>query len=98
MSNQPNYKLIYQDIIQMNFPHKIHLIESFLNKNKLNTLHILMLNKLIFGKSSNKHKCYSKEDIQYVLEEQRLNKWNNIETSKYFNISRNTLTKWKKEY
>lgn len=66
---------------------------------------IIRLDHLIFNDSSQdsirfnqRHKSYDKETILYVIKYQKDNNLNNSATAQYFNISRNTLAKWKKIY
>lgn len=98
----PNYKLIYTDILNIKYPHKIKECESLLNKEVLSMLDILKINKIIFGKSSisknQRFRSYSETDILYILNFQKINCLNNTKMSKHFCISRNTIAKWKKQY
>jgi len=101
----PDYKRIYTDMIQKRYPHKKEECRTILEKNKLTTLDILKLNDIISDahncivcKSNQKHKSYDSETIIKILEYQKKNKIANYQTAIYFNMSRNTITKWKKKY
>lgn len=102
---QINYKKIYHDILLMKFPEKIEHCVSILNKNELSMLDVMDLNQKIFGISdkqtdefNQRHKSYDKETILQILEYQILNKLNNSELALHFKLSRNTITKWRKNY
>ncbi|MFC3756779.1 helix-turn-helix domain-containing protein [Chryseobacterium tructae] len=43
-----------------------------------------------------RHRCYKEADIQYVLEEQKILGLNDTQIAKHYNISRDTIAKWKK--
>ncbi|QCX52816.1 helix-turn-helix domain-containing protein [Elizabethkingia sp. JS20170427COW] len=95
----PNYKRIYQDIIDMKFPEKQEACSKYLEKDTLSVIDINRLNKMIFGNTNTvfnqKLKSYSKSDILEILKFQKENKLNNIQTARHFKLSRNTLAKWK---
>lgn len=98
----PNYKLIFEDILNDLYPEKKELCTKILSKENLNIFDILTLNKIIFGNSlnnlNNKFKTYSEEEILYILKFKKINKLKNIEVAEHFNLSRNTVTKWLKKY
>lgn len=101
----PDYKKIYTDMISIKYPDKIDLCKKLLSKDKLSFLDVLKLNKIAFDsqaeeqiKNNQKHKSYDKQTIFEILEFQNKHKLNNIELSRYFNISRNTLASWKKRF
>ena len=100
---QINYKKIYQDILDMKFPEKKEQCLSVLNKKELSMLDVIDLNQKIFGKSdkqtnifNQRHRSYDKSAILEILEYQTVNNLNNSELAKHFKISRNTITKWRK--
>jgi len=102
---QINYKKIYQDILEMKFPEKREQCFSLLNKKELSILDIINLNQKIFGKSdkqtdifNQRHKSYDKSAILKILEYQKVNNLNNTELAKHFKLSRNTISKWKKNH
>lgn len=99
--NQINYKQIYTDILSCKFPEKIDNCRFFLEKNNLSSLDVIQLNNLIFGKNNTstfngKHRAYNKEEILKILKYQKCNKLNNTQLAMHFELSRNTVTKWKK--
>lgn len=100
----PNYKKIYEDIILKKCPEKYEQCESLLNKSEISAMDVLYLNEVVFGKTkeseiiNRKHKSYDYESIMKILDYQRKNKLTNIQVSKQFNLSRNTISKWKKEF
>lgn len=101
-NNQPNYKVIFEDIIAKKCPKKEKDCRSLLNKKKLTTFNILELNKKIFGTSTEsllinqKHKSYNRCDIVQILIYQRKKNLSNQQISEHFKLSRNTVAKWKK--
>ena len=58
------------------------------------------LNEIIFGKKTEnqKFKSYKRSDILKILDYQKKYKLNNSQLANHFNISRNTVTKWKKMF
>ncbi|BAP31233.1 uncharacterized protein CHSO_2196 [Chryseobacterium sp. StRB126] len=101
--NRPNYKIIYQDMLQKQHPDKIKACKELLKKENLDTADILELNRRIFPqiydnkeKSSQKHRAYNESDILRVLDYQKKNRLNNSQLASHFKMSRNTITKWKK--
>ncbi|RMZ59869.1 helix-turn-helix domain-containing protein [Chryseobacterium nematophagum] len=105
MKNVPNYKKIYSDMIVMKYPEKIKLCEGYLRKEKLTVLDVVKLNKLLSNGSnhmSNKFnqrfKSYDKSVIFEILDYQKKKHLTNTELAKHFELSRNTITKWKKEF
>jgi len=94
-----NYKRIFQDILDLKFPEKQELYAIVLEKEITDFYDVLNLNRLIFGDESkeNKHKSYDKSTITKVLNYQKENNLSNLETAKKFNLSRNTVSAWKKK-
>lgn len=99
----PNYKRIYTDILHRKYPDKFPDCEKILEKQKLNTLDIIRLNQLIFGNSdkqahefNQKHRSYDRKDILAMLDYQKKNKLNDAQLAVHFNLSRNSVAKWKK--
>ncbi|REC63563.1 helix-turn-helix domain-containing protein [Chryseobacterium pennae] len=98
----PNYKKIYVDILTKKFPHKHEECQDLLQKQKLSALDIIALNKKIFGKDeynvsrNQKHRSYKESDILEMLDYQKKHKINDSQLAKHFNLSRNSVTKWKR--
>lgn len=99
---QPDYKLIYTDIINKKYPHKIENCKALLSRKHLSVKNILKLNQIIFDTSisseqlNQRFKAYKKSDIINILGYQKENKLNNNQLANHFNLSRNTVAKWKK--
>lgn len=93
-----NYKRIFQDILDLKFPEKKELRTVVLEREINDFYDVLSLNKMIFGDENkeNKHKSYDSSTITKVLKYQQENKLSNIETAQKFNLSRNTVSAWKK--
>ncbi|KQS89990.1 transposase [Chryseobacterium sp. Leaf394] len=101
----PNYKLIFSDIIDLKHPDKRVACKNLLEKDDLSALDIIKLNTIIFGNSgkdaeifNQKHRTYSQTDIKQIIEYQKKNKLSNIQVARDFKMSRNTISKWKKNY
>lgn len=94
-----HYKKIFHDILDMKFPEKAELHRIVLERDINDFYDVLSLNKLIFGEENkdNKHKSYDPSTIKKVLNYQQENNLTNIETARRFNLSRNTVTAWKKK-
>ncbi|MCQ4142437.1 helix-turn-helix domain-containing protein [Chryseobacterium sp. EO14] len=102
---KPDYKLIFSDIIDKEYPEKREKCQSFLDKDFLSALDIIKLNSLLFeikdnkkNNLSQKHRSYKKSDVLQIIYYQKKFKLNNSQLAKKFNLSRNTVTKWKKIY
>lgn len=100
----PNYKQIYSDILEKKYPLKAEMCKPILEKENLSVIDILKLNKKIFGTQNEnhffnqKHRSYSKSDAIHILQYQKKHNLNNTELASHFQLSRNTVTKWKKIY
>ncbi|UKB77667.1 helix-turn-helix domain-containing protein [Chryseobacterium sp. MEBOG07] len=99
----PDYIRIFKDMIQIKYPEKEKECQILLNKKKLSSLDILLLNEKIFGIENREtqvfnqvHRSYDKEAIAEILEYQKKNKLNNSEVANNIKMSRNTIAKWKK--
>jgi len=104
MKNTPNYRKIYEDMISRKYPEKAQACKSILRKKIIKTIDLMILNNIIVGfdsydiKSNQKLKSYDKDTIFEILTYQKKYRMNNIQTAKHFNISRNTLTAWKRKF
>lgn len=97
--NDPNYNQIYSDIIQKQYPEKMAQCRELLMKSHLSAMEILDLNQRIFGKLekiNQKYRSYNKSDILQILDYQKRYNLNNKQLAIHFNISRNSVTKWKR--
>lgn len=93
-----NYKKIFQDVLDIKFPEKKEL-RAIVSQREINDFYdVLSLNKMIFGDESkeNKHKSYDSSTITKVLTYQKENNLSNVEVAQKFNLSRNTVSAWKK--
>lgn len=103
---KPNYKRIYLDVIKMKCPEKLNQYRDFITPQKdLNALDILMLNDMVFGKADKETqklnqqvKSYDKSSVIKILEYQKKYRLNNVQLSRHFHLSRNTITAWKRRY
>ncbi|MFP3835617.1 helix-turn-helix domain-containing protein [Chryseobacterium sp. SIMBA_028] len=101
----PDYKLIYQDMIKKKYPHKEIECRNILKKDELSILDVMELNKIIFNaknretdKLSQRLRSYDKTTILEILHYQKVNNLNNIQVARKFNLSRNSIGKWKKMF
>ncbi|KFE97577.1 hypothetical protein [Chryseobacterium luteum] len=103
---EPDYKRIYSDIISTKCPDEKEEFQDLLNKSNLTVFDIIELNRKIFGLNTDKstetfnqkHRSYGKSDILKMLDYQKAYKLNNSQLAKHFNLSRNSVTKWKKMF
>lgn len=101
----PDYKKIYNDIISLKYPEKKEVCKDLLSKNNLSTLDIIEISRILFNKITKenfsfnqKHHSYDRSAIIEILEYQKKNRLNNSELARHFNLSRNTVTKWKNRF
>ncbi|THV59378.1 helix-turn-helix domain-containing protein [Chryseobacterium candidae] len=102
MNTIPNYKKIYTDMILMKYPHKMDQCHAILEKNIINSLDVVLLNNILVGVAHNQIRLntnlrsYDKDTVLYILEYQIEHNLNNRQLAAQFNLSRNTVTKWKR--
>lgn len=100
----PDYKQIYTDIIEEQYPDKKN---DLLIKNKIEristVIDVIAINQLIFGDQhflmgcdNQKLKSYDKNSMIKILDYQKRNKLSNTKVADHFKMSRNTISKWKK--
>ncbi len=99
---KPKYYKIYKDIVDKKFPKKKEIIYPLLKKY-LTALEITTINNILFNNSAQttdnqKYKSYNQDDIKVILQFQKNNNLTNIAIAKEFNISRNTISAWKKNF
>ncbi|MBB6370370.1 helix-turn-helix domain-containing protein [Chryseobacterium shigense] len=99
----PDYKKIYNDIVEEKYPEKKELCKSILEKKELSFLDIIKLNSLLFEEknkerfvANQRHKSYDISTIREILDYQRKNKLNNTQLAIHFKLSRNTIARWNK--
>lgn len=98
---RPNYKKIYLDLVRKKFPEKEALLDSFLEKESISRLDVIEINDKIFNKPHNQEvnqrlRSYTESDIKSILTFQKDYDLKNVELAHHFNLSRNTVTKWKR--
>lgn len=99
-----NYKRIFEDLIKYHQPLKAKDCETILSKESLNVMDVITLNNIIFGSPSSlevkkfnqRHRSYDKQSIQQILDYQSKHRLNNTQIAVKYNLSRNTIAKWKK--
>ncbi|WP_312297941.1 helix-turn-helix domain-containing protein [Chryseobacterium sp.] len=95
----PYYKRIYQDILELKYPDKIDKCAAILGKKEFSAIDLITLNNIIFGnreKQHGKHRAYTDSDILEILNYQKKNLLNNTQLAHHFKLSRNSVSKWKK--
>lgn len=99
----PNYKKIYTDMIIKKYPEKMHICKKILDKEQFFVMDVILLNELITNSQktfneNQKLKSYDTKAIFEILYYQKKHKLNNAQISRRYNVSRNTICKWKKMY
>lgn len=101
----PDYQKIYHDMIRLKYPEKADLCREILKKDNLDFFNIIKLNNIISSKKdidrfrdNQKLKAYGKNDILKILDYQKKHHLNNTQLGIHFNLSRNTVAKWKKQF
>ena len=103
-NNTPDYKQIYEDILDTKYPHKKEECQNILQKQTISGIDIIELNQKIFGNIkenenfNQKHRSYQKSDILQILDYQKKHRLNNSQLANHFGLSRNSVTKWKKMF
>jgi len=103
VKSTPDYRRIYNDIINEKFPHLKKELSALLDRGSFSVLDVLEINRKIFGTPNletahfnQKHRSYKKTDIFEILEYQKIHKLNNSQLAIHLKLSRNTVAKWKK--
>ena len=102
--DNPDYVKIYSDIIRIKYPDKYEICKDLLSKKQLDALEVITLNNRIFGAEkkyssiNGSFRSYDTNSIFKILDHQKKFNLTNIELAKHFGLSRNTVTKWKKNY
>ncbi|MGX5685316.1 helix-turn-helix domain-containing protein [Chryseobacterium cucumeris] len=99
-----NYKKIFEDLLKDHPPLKAKDCEIILSKESLTGMDVITLNNIIFGELSSlevkkfnqRHRYYDKQSIQQILDYQKKHHLNNTQIALKYNLSRNTIAKWKK--
>lgn len=107
--SEPDYKMIYTDLINEKYPEKKEKYSPLLSKEKLSVLEVIRLNKILFNNNDKKedketsdfnqsHRAYDRETIFEILDYQKKWKCSNSQLAMHFKLSRNTITKWKRKF
>ena len=101
----PDYKRIFSDILRKKQPNQKKEISSMLQKSSFISLEIIKLNQAIFGKKSaddftfnKRQRSYDLDTIIQILKFQKKGMFTHTEISRRFGISRNTISKWNKQF
>lgn len=97
-----DYKKLYTEMVLEKYPQKISQCHSILRKKEITVMDIIRLNKIISSEDAQsinqKYKSYDRTAIFEILDYQKKHRLNNVATARHFNISRNTLGSWKKQF
>ncbi len=100
---KPDYKAIYTDLINKKYPERVNEFQYYLQKKTLKRIDVIKLNNKILidyniqdKRFNQKFRSYQEEEIIEILRYQQKKQLNNTQLAKKFNLSRNTVTKWKK--
>lgn len=101
----PDYKRIYTDLVNEKYPEKKEQYEYILSKESFSILDVIAFNKLLFKQEdkntfifNQKHRMYDEQTILAILNYQKTHKCNNTQLAFHFDLSRNTVAKWKKSF
>ena len=104
-SSRPDYKKIFKDIIIKKCPDRKDEFKYYLQKEQFSIMDVISLNSKIFKLNdkktldfNQKHRSYDEPTILKMLSYQKKQGLNNIELANHFNLSRNTVAKWRKLY
>ncbi|WP_080779223.1 AsnC family protein [Chryseobacterium phocaeense] len=104
MENIPDYKRIYTDLINEKFPEKKKALTTVLSKQDFSILDVITCSSILNGKEetaftfNQKHRSFDRQSILEILNFQKNNRYNNAELARHFNLSRNTIARWKKKF
>ncbi|NML69070.1 helix-turn-helix domain-containing protein [Chryseobacterium sp. RP-3-3] len=97
---KPNYRKIYEDLLMAKYPEKLYLLENLQDLSSsisiINIDESLSIKDLQTNIENQRSKAYDKESIQKILTFQKKEQLNNSQVAMRFNLSRNTVAKWKK--
>ncbi|UOU98322.1 hypothetical protein MUU74_17750 [Chryseobacterium daecheongense] len=103
MKNEPNYKKIYRDLVNTRFPEKKVRCTHLFSKKVLTVIDIIELSQILSSESSEdafefnqRHRSYDESAISHILKYQREARLSNLQLAKHFGMSRNTISKWRK--
>ncbi|KXH84323.1 helix-turn-helix domain-containing protein [Chryseobacterium kwangjuense] len=104
MENIPDYRRIYTDLINEKFPEKKEALAAMLSKQNFSILDVITCSSILSGKEetvftfNQKHRSFDRQSILEILTYQKNNQYNNAELARHFNLSRNTIARWKKKF
>ncbi|MDR2238076.1 MAG: helix-turn-helix domain-containing protein [Chryseobacterium sp.] len=105
MKNTPDYKKIYTDMINEKYPEKKGAVKHILSKETFSILDVIACSSIISGREdettftfNQKHRFFDRQSILHILDFQKKKGYNNTQLSRHFKLSRNTISKWKKNF
>lgn len=104
-NSKPDYQRIFEDIIIKKYPERKEEFKHYLEKKQFSIMDVITLNSKIFNLKdketlafNQKRKSYDQKTILKILDYQQKERLNNTQLANYFNLSRNTVSKWRKLY
>ena len=100
---QPNYNLIYQDLLKASFPDKMEnrAVKNFFESSNKKAIDLINFNAFISSENlqeNKKHSCFDEASIKEMLQYQEENDLTNDQIAALYNISLTSLRKWKKHF
>ncbi len=93
-----NYNRIYKDLLTKKYPEKLDELKDILKQDTLSEFDVLFIDKTIspdhYG-NSGKQRSYCKTTILKILDYQSTHALNNTQLAQHFDVSRNTIAKWR---
>jgi len=104
MTAKPDFGRIFREIAQKK-KHSESVIGHIVNIEEWNSLNVIKVSEKIGEKPrgknlklNRKHRAYDEQSVKEILNYQKINNLNNSEMMRLFNISRNSIAKWKKMF
>lgn len=100
----PDYRKIYTDMIEMKYQEKKESCKALLDRPNISFLEIIEIERKLMGvnisdpEDNGKFRAYDDKAIIQILKYQKKNRLTNIDLSREFKISRNSIAKWKKMF
>jgi hypothetical protein len=105
MENIPDYKRIYNDLVNEKYPEKKDALKTLLSKRHFSVLDVIACNNILIENVdrntftfNQKHRSFDHQSILEILDYQKKYGCSNSEVAKHFKLSRNTIAKWKKKF
>ena len=104
MTAKQDFGRIFKEIAQKK-EYSESVIDYIVNVEEWNSLNVIKISEKIGEKPrgenlklNQKHRAYDEQSVKEILNYQKINNLNNSEMMRLFNISRNSIAKWKKMF